>query len=42
MDKERKIGRDSGSGKFISVKKAQQNKKTATVETLPPARKKKK
>lgn len=30
----RKIGRDAGSGKFIPVKEAQQNKKTAVVETI--------
>lgn len=30
----RKIGRDAGSGRFITVKKAQQQKKTAVVETI--------
>ena len=30
----RKIGRDAGSGRFITVKKAQQNPKTAVVETI--------
>jgi hypothetical protein len=29
-----KIGRDAGSGKFIPVEKAQQNKKGAVVETI--------
>jgi len=30
----RKVGRDSGTGKFIPVKEAQRRKKTATVETI--------
>lgn len=30
----RKIGRDAGSGRFISVKEAQRRKKTAVVETI--------
>jgi hypothetical protein len=37
----RKIGRDAGSGKFMPVKKAQEHKKTAIVETIkiPPKKK---
>ena len=34
MSKARKIGRDAGSGRFIPVKKAQLQKKTAVVETI--------
>lgn len=36
----RKIGRDAGSGKFMTVKEAQQKKDTAIVETIktPPAK----
>jgi len=34
-----KVGRDAGTGKFITVKQAQRRKKTAVVETI---RKKKK
>lgn len=30
----RKIGRDSGSGRFIPVREAQRSKKTAVVETI--------
>lgn len=30
----RKIGRDAGTGKFISVKEAKRRKKTAVVETI--------
>lgn len=30
----RKIGRDAGNGKFISVKAAQARPKTAVVETI--------
>lgn len=30
----RKIGRDSGTGRFIPVKAARRRKKTATVETI--------
>jgi len=33
--KSTKIGREAGSGRFITVKKAQANPKTTTVETLP-------
>ena len=29
-----KVGRDAGTGRFISVKKAQQRKKTAIVQTI--------
>lgn len=29
-----KVGRDAGSGKFIPVKDAQRQKKTAVVETI--------
>ena len=29
-----KVGRDSGSGEFITVKKARENPKTTTVETV--------
>lgn len=29
-----KVGRDAGSGKFITVKEAQRKKKTAVVETI--------
>jgi hypothetical protein len=35
----RKIGRDAGTGRFIPVKKAQQQKKTAVVETIKTAKK---
>ncbi|MFZ6781002.1 hypothetical protein ACO0LD_29560 [Undibacterium sp. Ji83W] len=36
----KKIGRDAGSGKFIPVKVAEKNKKTAVVETIKiPAKK---
>ncbi|WP_302050529.1 hypothetical protein [Sphingobium chlorophenolicum] len=36
-----KIGRDAGTGKFITVKQAQANKKGAVVETIkrPPSAK---
>lgn len=34
MGKTRKIGRDAGTGRFIPVKKAQQQKNTAVVETI--------
>jgi hypothetical protein len=30
----RKIGRDAGNGQFIPVKQAQQQKRTAVVETI--------
>jgi hypothetical protein len=30
----RKIGRDAGSGRFVPVKVAQQQRKTAVVETI--------
>lgn len=30
----RKIGRDAGSGKFLTVKEAQKRKNTAIVETI--------
>lgn len=30
----RKIGRDAGTGRFITVKEAQRRKKTAVVETI--------
>lgn len=36
----KKVGRDAGTGQFIPVKQAQQNKKTSVVETVktrPPA-----
>jgi len=36
----RKIGRDAGTGKFIPVKKAEKNKKTAVVETIKNPKKK--
>ena len=36
----RKIGRDAETGLFIPVDVARRRKKTATVETLPPARRK--
>jgi hypothetical protein len=39
-NKPTKIGRDSGSGKFIPVKKAKENPKTTTVETIPKPKKK--
>jgi len=29
-----KVGRDAGTGRFITVKKAQRRKKTAVVETI--------
>ena len=29
-----KIGRDAGTGRFIPVRKAEQNRKTAVVETI--------
>jgi len=35
-----KVGRDAGTGKFITVKKAQQRKKTAVVETIKITKKK--
>jgi len=31
---DRKIGRDAGNGQFIPVKVAQQQRKTAVVETI--------
>lgn len=34
MSKTGKRGRDAGNGQFISVKKAQQRKKTAIVESF--------
>lgn len=37
----RKIGRDAGSGKFISIEKAKQNPKTTTIETIKTTKKKK-
>lgn len=33
--KTRKVGRDAGTGQFISVKQAERRKKTAVVETVP-------
>jgi len=38
--KERKIGRDAGTGRFIPVKEAERRKKTAVVETIKPKKKK--
>jgi len=35
-----KVGRDAGNGQFITVKKAQQRKKTAIVETIKIPKKK--
>jgi len=32
--KPRKVGRDAGTGKFITVRQAQRRKKTAVVETI--------
>jgi hypothetical protein len=40
-EKPRKIGRDAGDGRFIPVKVAQNRPKTAVVETIKPAPKKK-
>jgi len=37
----RKIGRDAGTGKFISVKDAERRKKTAVVETIKTPKKSK-
>lgn len=34
-----KIGRDAGSGQFISVKQAQNRKSTAVVEIMPRKKK---
>ncbi|HWW55412.1 MAG TPA: hypothetical protein VN047_00820 [Sphingopyxis sp.] len=34
MSKTRKIGRDAGTGKFITIKEAQRRPKGAVVETL--------
>ncbi len=36
----RKIGRDSSSGHFITVKEAERRPSTTTVETLPKPKKK--
>lgn len=41
MANTRKIGRHAGSGKFIKVKEAKANKKTAVVETVRNRTKKK-
>lgn len=38
----KKIGRDAGTGKFIPVKQAEKNKKTAVVETVKVKPKRKK
>ena len=35
-----KIGRSAGTGKFMSVKAAQQHPKTAVVETIKPSKRK--
>lgn len=35
----RKIGRDAGSGQFITVKEAERRPKEAVVETLKPPKK---
>ena len=40
--KTRKIGRDAGTGEFITVKEAQRRKKTAIVETVKIGKRKKK
>lgn len=37
----RKIGRDSGDGRFIPIEVAKRRPKTTTVETLPPTKKSK-
>ena len=42
MGRDRKIGRDSGTGRFISAEEARRRKKTATVETIKNQPKKKK
>jgi hypothetical protein len=42
MAKTRKIGRSAESGKFMKVKKARKNKKTAVVETIRVGKPKKK
>lgn len=34
MRKTFKVGRDAGNGQFITVRKAQQRKSTAVVETI--------
>jgi hypothetical protein len=36
----RKIGRDAGNGRFITVKEAERRKKTAVVETVKASPKK--
>lgn len=38
----RKVGRDAGTGQFISIKEAKSRKRTAVVETVPVRRPKKK
>jgi hypothetical protein len=38
----RRIGRDAGTGEFIPVKVAQRRKRTATVETIKSAPRRKK
>lgn len=38
----RKIGRDSSTGRFVPVKKANASPKTTTVETIPAPKKSKK
>ena len=42
MAKTRKAGRDAETGRFIPVKEAKRRKKTATVETIPVGKRKKK
>ena len=39
-NKTKKIGRDTGTGKFIPIKEAQRRKKTAVVETIKIRKKK--
>ena len=42
MSKERKIGRDARTGRFIPVDKAKRNPNTTVVETIPNPKRKKK
>ncbi|MBP2085187.1 MULTISPECIES: hypothetical protein [Pseudomonas] len=41
MSKANKRGRDSGSGRFITIEEAKRRPKTTTVETVKPPPKKK-
>jgi hypothetical protein len=38
----RKIGRDAGTGKFISIKESNRRKRTAIIETIKNPKRKKK